>query len=114
MYVALTYIPVGGLLTGFAMRSDPTGFSEVSAPLTNRACGRSVYLESSRPREKAALPEGPSQELAFFWRATLTAEAQALGARELRRIGLILFVTPVVVYVYAIIGQDDCSLYLPF
>ena len=26
----------------------------------------------SRPREKAArrLPEGPSQELAFFWRAT--------------------------------------------
>jgi len=42
----------GVMLTGFAMRSDPKGFSEVSAPLT--------------------------------------AEAQALGARELRRIGLIL------------------------
>ena len=27
MYVALTYIPGGGLLTGFAMRSDPKGFS---------------------------------------------------------------------------------------
>ena len=53
VYVALTYIPVfknlltfRTLLTGFAMRSDPKGFSEVSAPLT--------------------------------------AEAQALGARELR------------------------------
>ena len=28
MYVALTYIPGGGLLTGFAMRSDPRGFSK--------------------------------------------------------------------------------------
>ena len=27
LYVALTYIPGGGLLTGFAMRSDPKGFS---------------------------------------------------------------------------------------
>ena len=27
VYVALTYIPGGGLLTGFAMRSDPKGFS---------------------------------------------------------------------------------------
>jgi len=26
MYVALTYIPGGGLLTGFAMRSDPKDF----------------------------------------------------------------------------------------
>ena len=42
------------LLTGFAMRSDPMGFSEVSAPLT---------------------AEG---------------EAQALVARTLRRIGLIV------------------------
>ena len=34
--------------------------------------GRFVYLETSLDREKAArrLPEGPSQELAFFWRAT--------------------------------------------
>ena len=46
-YVALTYHSRRRtLLTGFAMRSDPKGFSEVSAPLT--------------------------------------AEAQALGARELR------------------------------
>ena len=44
MYVALTYIPVFKnlltfltLLTGFAMRSDPKGFSEVSAPLTAEA-----------------------------------------------------------------------------
>ena len=28
MYVALTYIPGGGLLTGFAMRSDPNVFFE--------------------------------------------------------------------------------------
>ena len=27
VYVALTYIPGGGLLTGFAMRSEPKGFS---------------------------------------------------------------------------------------
>ena len=27
VYVALTNIPEGGLLTGFAMRSDPKGFS---------------------------------------------------------------------------------------
>ena len=38
VYVALTYVPGGGLLTGFAMRSEPKGFSEVSAPLT------SIYL----------------------------------------------------------------------
>ena len=31
MYVALTYIPGGGLLTGFAMRSDPKGFWGLSA-----------------------------------------------------------------------------------
>ena len=32
MYVALTYIPGGGLLTGFAMRSDPKGFSGLVHP----------------------------------------------------------------------------------
>ena len=38
LYVALTYIPGGGLLRGFAMRSDPKGFSGgVSAPLTASA-----------------------------------------------------------------------------
>ena len=31
MYVVLTNIPEGELLTGFAMRSDLKGFSEVSA-----------------------------------------------------------------------------------
>ena len=36
--------------------------------------GRFVYLETSLDREKAArrLPEGPSQEVAFFWRANTT------------------------------------------
>ena len=29
VHVALTYFPGGRLLTGFAMRSDPKGFSEV-------------------------------------------------------------------------------------
>ena len=38
MHVALTNIPEGGLLTGFAMRSDPNeGFLGVSAPLTASA-----------------------------------------------------------------------------
>ena len=32
VYVALTNIPEGELLTGFAMRSDPKGFSEVFSP----------------------------------------------------------------------------------
>ena len=34
VYVALTNIPEGRLLTGFAMRSDSEGFLGVSAPLT--------------------------------------------------------------------------------
>ena len=50
VYVALTNIPGGGLLTGSAMRSDPMGFSEVSAPLTAK---RKRFLN---PRVRAILP----------------------------------------------------------
>ena len=78
MYVALTYIPGGGLLTGFAMRSDPKGFSGL-VRITNRLC-KSTATDRAHTSTHLASRRSGSTRLLLALGADFLAQRGRCGA----------------------------------